>query len=217
MDTDQPAAKRRRKPAPDGPSVIEVAHAGPLPAVELPEPAADAAPEPAIPLAAIPTAAVPADLTEHTPMDTETVSGTADAARSQADAMMNDMSSRTGDAMQQGVKFTEELVAFNKGNLEAVMESSTIAFRGMETMGQTAAAYAKQSFEQGSQAWRQLASVKSPTEFMKLQGDLMRRSFDDLVAQGSRSTESMLKLAGEVAQPLSNRLAVAAEKVKVAA
>jgi hypothetical protein len=38
-----------------------------------------------------------------------------------------------------------------------------------------------------------------------------------MVAQTSRGTEATLKLAGDVAQPISNRVAVAAEKMKVVA
>ena len=37
------------------------------------------------------------------------------------------------------------------------------------------------------------------------------------MAQASKNTEAMMKLAGEAAQPLSNRVALAAEKIKLAA
>ena len=38
-----------------------------------------------------------------------------------------------------------------------------------------------------------------------------------MVAETSKNTEAMLKLAGEVAQPISNRLALAADRFKAAA
>ena len=41
--------------------------------------------------------------------------------------------------------------------------------------------------------------------------------FDTLVAETSKSTEMLLKLANDVAQPLSNRAAIAVDKMKVAA
>ncbi len=66
------------------------------------------------------------------------------------------------------------MIAFNKENLEAVVESSKIAAKGAETLGQGAADYAKRSFEQVSQVMQTLSSVKSPTEFMKLQSDFAR-------------------------------------------
>jgi phasin family protein len=229
MDTiDQaPTAKRRRKPpVAAAPSVIEAIPDAPMPVVEAapeePPPAAasaDLAPTTtAVPEPATPPAAVSADpQTEETTMDTETVTQTAQETRTQAESMFADANTRAQGAMEKSAKMFEEMAALGKGNLEAMAESGRIAARGFESMGQDAAAYAKQSFEQQTAAWKQLASVKSPTEFMKLHGELVRQSFDQMVQQSSRGAETMLKLAGEVAQPLSNRFAVAAEKIKVAA
>ncbi|HVJ01836.1 MAG TPA: phasin family protein, partial [Sphingomonas sp.] len=58
---------------------------------------------------------------------------------------------------------------------------------------------------------------KSPTEFFKLQSDYVRSAFDSYVAETSKTTEAVLKLAGDAAQPISNRFAVAVEKAKVVA
>ena len=151
---------------------------------------------------------------KETIMDaTTTVNKTQDKAQ----AMFADVTERSKGAVEKSQKLLAELAEFGKGNVEALVESSKIAARGFETMGQDAAAYAKTSFEGATQAMRTLATVKSPTEFMKLQADYARTAFDALIAHNSRSTEASLKLAGEVAQPLSNRVAVAAEKIKVAA
>lgn len=123
----------------------------------------------------------------------------------------------TKGAMEKGQKMFDEMNSFSKGNIEAIVESTKIAAKGFESFGQDAAAYAKKSFEEATAAAKTMASVKSPTEFMKLQSDYVRSAFDMMVAETSRSTEAMLKLAGEVAQPISNRVAIAAEKVKIAA
>jgi len=228
----RPSRKGARK-AP--PSVIEATATAPMPVVDtpaLPElptahaPALAAAtpippqtPSAPVPFADAPPAADPAELaTEDTVMDTiDATETTANATADRAQAMFADLSDRADGAMERGTKLVEEMSAFGKGNMEALVESSRIAARGFESLGQDAATFAKQSFEQSAAALRQLATVKSPTEFMKLQGDLIRQSFDQVVAQGSRQTETVLKLAGEVAQPLSNRVAVAMQKVKVAA
>ncbi len=146
---------------------------------------------------------------ETTIMDT--VQNTAEKTQ----AFFADANERTKGAMEKGAKLFQEMTEFGKGNVEAVVESSKIAARGFETMGQDAAAYLKTSFEEASQALRTLSSIKSPTELMKFQADYMRSAFDAMVAQTSRGTEASLKLAGEVAQPISNRVAVAAEKLKV--
>ncbi|WP_369622511.1 phasin family protein, partial [Pseudoalteromonas distincta] len=56
-----------------------------------------------------------------------------------------------------------------------------------------------------------------PSDFFKLQSDYVRSAFDSIVAETSKNTESLVKLAGEVAQPISNRVELAAEKIKISA
>ena len=98
-----------------------------------------------------------------------------------------------------------------------MVEAGKIAAKGFETLGQDNADYTRRSFEGMTATVKSLASIKSPTEFFKLQGDYMRSAFDGAVAQTSKNTEAFIKLASDAAQPLSNRFAVAVEKVKTAA
>lgn len=121
------------------------------------------------------------------------------------------------DANAKSTKVFEDMNDFSKGNIEAIVESGKIAAKGIEAMGQDAAEYSRKQFESATAALKSMSAVKSPTDFFKLQSDYARAAFDSLVAQTSRNTETMLKLAGEVAQPISNRVAVAVEKVKIAA
>lgn len=132
-------------------------------------------------------------------------------------AYFADANERAKSAMEKGVKAIEEANAFHKGNIEAIVESSKIAVKAAEKIGQDAAAYAKTSYEKANEAFKAMSTVKSPTDLFKLQSDFFRSSFDAFVAETSRSTEAALKLAGEIAQPISNRFALAAEKVKAAA
>jgi phasin family protein len=187
-------------------------------------PAPQPAPEPTAakataPEVSSPTAAVSAD---SKPKDkimdaTSTIENATKDTAAKTQAMFGEAQARTQAGMEKSAKLFEDMIAFNKENLEAVVESSKIAAKGAETLGQGAADYAKRSFEQVSHVMQTLSQVKSPTEFMKLQSDFARTSFDSMVAETSRSTEHMMKLAGEIAQPISNRFAVAAEKMKTVA
>lgn len=132
-------------------------------------------------------------------------------------AFFTDFNDRAKAAYEKGTKSFEEMNDFAKGNIEAIVESSKIAAKGFETLGQDAADYSRKSFETATTAFKGFASVKTPTELFKLQSDFAKSAFDSLVAETSKNTEAMIKLAGEVAQPISNRVAVAVEKVKVAA
>lgn len=197
------AAPRRRR----------VKATAPVPALpEPPEPISF--PEPAE--APVPPAAVSADIQSEDEMAT-TINDATDAARTEAHALFADMGGRAQSAMERGTKLLEEMGQLNRGNLDAVVESGRIAARGFASLGQGAADYARRSMEGASEAARSMAAVKSPTELLQVGGDYARAAFDQLVAEASRSTEAMLKLAGEVAQPLSNRAAVAADRMKAGA
>ena len=70
----------------------------------------------------------------------------------------------------------------------------------------------RDGIEQTADAIRSLAEAKSPTEYLQLQSELARASFDRTVAETSKLTKSLVKLAGEAFQPLSNRATANAER-----
>ncbi|MFC0590181.1 phasin family protein [Novosphingobium aquiterrae] len=106
---------------------------------------------------------------------------------------------------------------FTKGNVEALVESGKILAAGLQDMGKDYVADAKTAFEVVQDDVKSLAAVKSPTDFFKLQGEILRRNFDAAVATGSKRSEAMLKLANDAFAPLSTRVSLAVEKVKQAA
>lgn len=146
-----------------------------------------------------------------------TMESTVKKTAEKAQTMFVEMNDRAKAALEKTQGMFADMNDFNKGNVEAIVESSKIAAKGIESMGQEAAEYTRKSFEGMTAIVKSMASVKSPTEFMKLHSDYVRTSFDSMVAESSKNTEALLKLAGEIAQPISNRVAVAAEKIKITA
>lgn len=142
---------------------------------------------------------------------------TIENATDKAQALFAEWNDRTKAAVEKSTKLVEEANDFAKGNVEALVESGRIAAKGFEGLGQDAAEYGRKSFETATATLKSLSSVKSPTDFFKLQSDYFRGAFDSYVAEASKNTEALIKLASDAAQPLSNRVAVAAEKAKTAA
>ena len=138
-------------------------------------------------------------------------------AAEKGQAYFAEFSAKAKAAAEKSAKAFEDINEFGKGNVEALVESGKIAAKGFETLGQDYADYARKQFEGTTAALKGFAAVKSPTEFFKLQADFVRGQFDSFVAESSKNTEAVLKLAGDVAKPISNRVALAAEKIKVAA
>jgi phasin family protein len=188
------------------------------------QPAAAKAPEPVIQKVAevavkTPEKPKPAAAVQVAIMQKEmnTMESSIKNAADKTQAYFAEANDRAKAAMEKSAKAFEDINEFGKGNIEAFVESGKIAAKGIESLGQEAAEYSRKQFEGATAALKNLSSVKSPTDFFKLQSDYVRQSFDAIVAQASKNTEAMLKLAGEVAQPISNRVAVAVEKVKIAA
>lgn len=120
-------------------------------------------------------------------------------------------------AMEKGARVVEEMADLTRGNVEALVASQKTAAKYAETLSQGAADYGRRSFEQASATLKSFAEVKSPTDFFRLQSEFARSAFDQFVAEGSRVTETMVKMSNDVAEPLASRYAVASERMKAVA
>jgi phasin family protein len=126
--------------------------------------------------------------------------------------LFTDASERGQELAKRSQKVAGELADLARANVEAVVEAGRVASEGARSLGQDVVAKQRDGFEQAADAIRSLAEAKSPTEYLQLQGDFARSSFDRMVAESSKLTETMVKLAGEAFQPLSNRAAANAER-----
>jgi hypothetical protein len=150
----------------------------------------------------------------------ETIENTTQAGRVAADRFQSafgDMNERTKTAMEKSARVMEEMTELTRGNMEALVASSKAAARGVETLTQEAADFSRRSFEGASTALKSMTEIKSATDLFRMQSDFARAQFDAMVAESSKMSEAMLKLAGDVAQPITSRYSVAAERVKTLA
>lgn len=139
---------------------------------------------------------------------------TTQAVTERVQAIIGDVNDRARTAIEKNTRIVEELTELTRGNVEALVTSSKVAARGVEALGQEAANYGRKSFEEASTALRSFAEIKSPTDLFRLQSEYAKSSFDSLVSESSKFSEAMVKLAGEVFEPLSSRYSIAAERVK---
>jgi len=110
-------------------------------------------------------------------------------------------------------KAAEELTDLAKANVEAIVEAGKIAANGAKALGQDVIASGREGIEQASDAVKTLAEAKSPAEFFQIQSELARASFDRMVAETSKLTERVVKLAGEAVEPLQTRASLNAERI----
>jgi hypothetical protein len=130
---------------------------------------------------------------------------------------MKEAAEKAKAALEKSQAALGDMGAFTKGNVEAVVESTKILATGLQEMGKSYAAETKTVVETMQAEMKELAAVKSPTEFFEKQNAMLRKQFDAAMAATSKNSEAMLKLASEAFQPISNRVSLAVEKIKHAA
>ena len=153
-----------------------------------------------------------------TPKIKDTTMATKTKTTNIASDMANEMQTRLAGMYEKGTEMTGEMVTFQRANAEAMAEAGKILFTGMQDLTRDAVEETRKAADQMSEDARLMAAAKSPTELVKLQSDIMRRSFDNAVAAGSKNTEAWIKLTNDAMAPLTSRVSEAVEKMnKVAA
>ena len=130
-----------------------------------------------------------------------------------AQALFAEAGERTQQIAAKSQKAAEELSELAKANVEAIVEAGRIYAGGAKAIGQDAIASGRDRIEQASDAVKTLAEAKSPAEFFQIQSELARASFDRFVAESSKLTERVVKLAGEAVEPLQTRASLNAERI----
>jgi phasin family protein len=128
-----------------------------------------------------------------------------------------DVQGKAKVAYEKGAASVSEGTALAKGNVEAVVESSKILADGLQKLGTDFVAESRGAFETLTAEAKELAAVKTPADFFKLQSDLLRKNFDAAVAFSSKQTEAFVKLGSDSIAPISRRVTLAVESLKKAA
>jgi phasin family protein len=139
---------------------------------------------------------------------------TAEAAMTSSKEAMEKITSQAKDAAETSMKSIEEMTDLARGNVEAMLASARVAAAGFETLAAHISDVSRKSFEATTTAARAMTSAKTPNEMFQLQSDFAKTQFDHAVSEFSKMTEMMVKMSGEVMEPVQNRIAVANDKMK---
>lgn len=193
------------------------------PAQPTPAPMADMRPAARV----IPIAAAfnPKDLTMATAFETtqDAVRTTVSQLNTQAEAAINNgkaameqVAAKSKEAVEASMKSLDELTEMTRANVDALIASAKAATAGVEQVMTHLTETAKKSFEDTNAMVKTLAAAKTPNELLQLQTDFAKAQFDAAVADYSKLTEMMVKLAGEVMEPVQNQVALATDRMKAA-
>ncbi|CAO3418371.1 phasin family protein [Azospirillum doebereinerae] len=109
-------------------------------------------------------------------------------------------------ATTQLLKSYEDLQAAGKANVEALVESSSIAAKGAEDLSREVVAYSQSALDKTITTGKALLTAKSLQEVVELQNSFLKSSFDSLIAETTRIQELSVKVTNEALAPLSARV-----------
>ncbi len=138
-------------------------------------------------------------------------------AMAQGKAAMEQIATKSREAVEHGMKHADEIASMARGNVEAMLASSRAATAGLEAIASQVADFSRKSFEETTAAARAMTTVKTPNELMQLQNDFAKTQFDHAISEMSKLSETMVKLMGEVFEPIQKSATAATDKVKAMA
>lgn len=106
----------------------------------------------------------------------------------------------------------EEITSLNKANMDAVVQASTVATKGMESLSREMMEFAQQQLESNVVTTKKLFGARTVHEFVDLQTAYVRDSFDKLLAESAKVAEMSFKVANEALEPIQTQTNATVEK-----
>ncbi|WP_421791950.1 phasin family protein [Hyphobacterium sp.] len=130
------------------------------------------------------------------------------------------MTSAGNEAFKEGfeksLKSVNDVNAFTKENVDAVIASATAAGKNAETLNANAVAYAKTSMESAVAATKALTGAKSVQDMIEVQTDFVKSSMDLFLAEMNKTTDLYAGAVKDVTKPINDRFAASVEMVQSA-
>lgn len=125
------------------------------------------------------------------------------------------MTSASNEAIKEGFEKTLSAVndasSFHKETIDALIESATVAGKGVETVNANAVTYAKSAMEEGVAVAKAVSSAKSVQEIFEIQSDYAKSTMDAYLSELNKTSELMSELVKNTVKPLNDRVTAVVE------
>jgi phasin family protein len=111
----------------------------------------------------------------------------------------------TRSQVDAAVKGYDDIAKFNRGNIDAFVEASVAATRGFDAIKDEMIALTRSSLEDSVKAAQAFSGARTAKDFVDLQTQYMKNSYERLVATSSKLSEMTLKLTQDSFSPLAAR------------
>jgi len=121
-------------------------------------------------------------------------------------AMSQEQVAAAVKAGSEAFKNYEEVVAFNKDNLDAVMKANAVFVKGLQDLNKEFFSMAQASLESNADVARKVFNCKSVEELVTLQNVLVTDSYSKVLDQGRKITDLSVKIAENASAPIASRV-----------
>jgi phasin family protein len=106
----------------------------------------------------------------------------------------------------------EEIAAFGKANIDALIQANTVFTKGIETISKEVFTLTQSQFESAAAGAKAIFAARTLKDFVELNTDLTKAHFDKLVAHSTKLGELSAKVATDTFAPISARVTSVVEK-----
>ena len=107
----------------------------------------------------------------------------------------------------------EDVVAYNKDNVDALVKSNSILVKGVQDINKVLFGLAQKNMEDSVAMTKKLFGCKNVNDMVKIQNDLMKANYTKALDDSRKISDMAVKLAEEATAPLTDRVNVAVDKV----
>ncbi len=121
------------------------------------------------------------------------------------------------NSVEKMTKSMEDVAAFGRHNMDAMVASSKRAAKAAEEMNAEIAAYTKKAYEDGLAAAKDMTEAKSVTELFEKQTAYAKTSMEAFMAEATKLNEMMTSAGQEIFEPINERFTAASDMMKAQA
>lgn len=111
------------------------------------------------------------------------------------------------------IKTYEEILAFNKENVDAVMQSTNTLSKGCEQIAKECFSYFGRSLDNAAENAKKVSACKSAVDVLQLQSETAKNSIEEFVSQSRKVADISNGVAQESIAPLSSRYKVVVDTI----
>ncbi len=109
-------------------------------------------------------------------------------------------------------KSYEDVVGYGKENVEAFVKSGTTLVKGVQDLNKAWFALAQESVEGSVAATKKILGARNVKDVVEIQSELARNNYEKLMSETKKMSDMAVKLAEDVAGPLTTRVNATVEK-----